>query len=144
MDYLKLVRTDTGSYLITVIQQQKLFVLAQLLITSQIRKQVRSLLEGLPEFRLGQEVTFDFLPEYTITMRRANEEQLVITLFKKYESAREEDNPLIIDIYINILIDLIDNFEDLLIAEAPEIYIIMSDITTITAQESLPADTRTT
>ena len=143
MDYLKLVRTGTDSYLITETQQEKLFVIAQLLITSQIRKQVRSLLEGYPEFALGQEVTFDFLPEYTINLRRANEEQLVVTLFKKYESALEEDNPLIIDIYINVLIDLIDSFEDLLIEEAPNIYIIM-DMDTVTAQESLPADEQKT
>ena len=138
MNYVKLVRTDDGSYLITEIQEQKLFVVAQLLLISQVRKQVGSLLEGFPEFALGQEVTFDFLPEYTITVRRANEEQLVVTLFKKYESALEADNPLIIDIYINVLIDLIDNYEDLLTEEAPEIYITM-DMNSITAQTELPS-----
>jgi hypothetical protein len=138
MNYLLLTRSADGTYTISDHNSEKLFVVATILLQKTIRSQLRNKILDFPEFALGEVDTFNFLPDYNITVKRDNQKQLIISLLKKHESLHQADNPLVIDVYIDVLGDLIEDFEDLVEDEdAPTIYLtLVGDL--IKAQATLP------
>ncbi len=125
-EILRIEQDTQGRYFIADHNDEKLRVIAELLLDKQGRAAAKSLLQNSQASHVrGSRFYLFFIDSVTIGIK----------FYKPDEPLDEEDNPLIIDINTGILRDLIDRVEDLFIQQPPEIILERrrdSDMVTLT------------
>lgn len=118
---LKLVREATGQYIVVDYNDEKLRIIAEALLKSDIREKIKEILNNLES--ISDKYQLLSPKDATIKYHILKESNDFILLRVTNESATpDETNPKQIDMNCEEFLDIIDQWEDLEIEEPPYIF----------------------
>jgi hypothetical protein len=115
MNTLIFAKTPNGSYAIADNNDERLIIIAQVLLNNMVRSQIKSKLLHLPGLVVGETLAAT-VDTTTIRIRQHEDDMLMINL-----SDRQTKQELTTEISNDMLLDLIDDWEDLLVEQPDEI-----------------------